>query len=1108
MPDAVTGDVRVRLLGPLRVECAGEDVPLTPTEEVLLRALASVYPEPMSLVGLERRLWPDGPPSSARASLHNHLSRLRRKLGDPTVVRTSHGYRLVGVGLDARELDDALTRADAAVCAGDHARALRLAEQGLRLAPTLDAADLDAFGQGPEQGLLRASQDAAQSLLELRAEALLGSGQHRTAASLLRELTRAQPLREHRWTLLIEALIASGRRADALATWSEARQVVVDQLGLEPGPSLSQAVSRLWDDPESDEPPDHAELRLVRTRARLAALLADSWTLVRAARELLDRDGVAVLTGGEWHGVEVATSAIAASRSSSTVTARCDRTPPAPLQPLVDILRRLDDKGGHTLPPELAWEVAQVLTPTRRPGYGASQLGAVRDPTQRLLRLVGDLAERTGTRLVVVHDVHLAGPTTAAALARLGAEGRVSVLLTVCDADSLARSVRDVAGPDGVLAVPPLTTGELERIGPALIAIPEGREHALARWLMEQTGGLVGQLLALAASVDAQSRSAAPPTLDQIRVLAERSSGVVARRLQEQLESLSPAARRAVEVAVVAGGALAPVVLPGLADDHGRRAASVASFLTADGAPTSRMVVDTVDRDLADAQRTELHLAVAETAERCGAAWAQIAPHRLASYDLDPRAALAAVSEAGDEACQLGTYPEACAWFDDALALLGEEAPPWTVLDLRQRREEASRLAGTPGHEQTLLELAELIQGPAPDPDDPASATVRRRAALSVARLGGTSEVGALDRRAVDLTDQALAAEPDPHERAVLAAATSLLHSMTGDVERCRGLFEAADRLTTDLDAADPVRGRPRRAVLPYAYLSLGRPDDLERRVAHGTELRDAGTSADDPEAEYEGWHLLASCALQSGDGELLRSACERLDLLAGVVGDAGRRWQAEYVRAATHAVDGDLAAAERHAEAALAAASGVAPSRAMAAYGGQLLELRRLDGRLSELVPMLEQAVLDQPTTAAWRAAAAHARAVSGDGHDPGAARAHLDALLAPAEPLTRDFLWLAGWTYAGRAVRILLGEDLADDRLLAHAVRCREALAPWAAVGVWQGTCTYGPAGTVLAALDLVLGDREAAQAHARAAVEWSQRIGSPVYAAEAHALLEDGR
>ena len=80
---------------------------------------------------------------------------------------------------------------------------------------------------------------------EARAEADLVLGRHGELVSELEALCREHPLRERLWELLMLALYRAGRQAEALRAYSKARDHLVDELGIDPGPALRQLEARI-----------------------------------------------------------------------------------------------------------------------------------------------------------------------------------------------------------------------------------------------------------------------------------------------------------------------------------------------------------------------------------------------------------------------------------------------------------------------------------------------------------------------------------------------------------------------------------------------------------------------------------------------------------------------------------------------------------------------------------------------------------------------------------------------------------------------------------------------------------------------------------------------
>ena len=81
--------------------------------------------------------------------------------------------------------------------------------------------------------------------IETRAEADLVLGRHGELVGELEALCREHPLRERLWELLMLALYRAGRQAEALRAYTEARDRLVDELGIDPGPALRELEARI-----------------------------------------------------------------------------------------------------------------------------------------------------------------------------------------------------------------------------------------------------------------------------------------------------------------------------------------------------------------------------------------------------------------------------------------------------------------------------------------------------------------------------------------------------------------------------------------------------------------------------------------------------------------------------------------------------------------------------------------------------------------------------------------------------------------------------------------------------------------------------------------------
>ncbi|MFJ9721258.1 BTAD domain-containing putative transcriptional regulator [Streptomyces sp. NPDC101209] len=260
--------MELRILGPVEIYDDRTEAPWMPTgakQRALLGALTVKAGQVVPADRLVDELWAERPPAGAANALQAHIARLRRQLppppvaGAPATARREHawlathplGYVLHAgrTPTDAQRFDHLLTQARTQAAA-EPARAQGLLRQALAL---WRGPALEGCGRGTicstEAALLEESRLLA---LEELHDTSLRLGQHRRLTAELRELTAAHPLRERFYELLMTALHRTGRQAEALAVYEQARRRLLHELGIEPGPVLHarlEAILRRRPDP-------------------------------------------------------------------------------------------------------------------------------------------------------------------------------------------------------------------------------------------------------------------------------------------------------------------------------------------------------------------------------------------------------------------------------------------------------------------------------------------------------------------------------------------------------------------------------------------------------------------------------------------------------------------------------------------------------------------------------------------------------------------------------------------------------------------------------------------------------------------------------------------
>ncbi|HEX4062946.1 MAG TPA: BTAD domain-containing putative transcriptional regulator [Streptosporangiaceae bacterium] len=247
----LTAGLEFGLLGPLLVSRDSAVVPIPAgRQRALLAALLLNAGRVVSVNELIDVLWGADPPASARASLHNCVGRLRANLGDdgdPPIRTRPPGYVFsVGRGelrLDVTAFEALLQAAQTAVKAGQWDLASAKTRAALSLWRGDPLADVDSQELARRE-VPRLAEMRLQAL-EIRLDADLRLGGHQEVIPELRHLAAGYPLREHLHGLLMLALYRSGRQAEALSVYQDAREVLVGELGTEPGSGLRELHQRM-----------------------------------------------------------------------------------------------------------------------------------------------------------------------------------------------------------------------------------------------------------------------------------------------------------------------------------------------------------------------------------------------------------------------------------------------------------------------------------------------------------------------------------------------------------------------------------------------------------------------------------------------------------------------------------------------------------------------------------------------------------------------------------------------------------------------------------------------------------------------------------------------
>lgn len=389
-------------------------------QRTVLALLAARHGRTVTVDRLIDELWMDHPPGGPRKTVQTYVSSLRSALASTGIEleRDGDGYRLLpGVGeLDLRTFEDALSDAVAAGTNRDRLAALRMATSlwsGHPFSNVGDSRLLDAESSRLTDRFL----DAEQQRLELELEV----GDAATVAAAAEAVVAEHPWREAFWRILLDALPAAGRAANAAAVADRARTTLAAELGSVELPWLKQHAR-----------PANGSLPLAPWLARRVGpdFVGREHELARLNELLESRRGLAMVSIEGDAGIgktRLAAEFAARAHASGTpvLAGRFDEHVRPPYRAVTEMLGRLADHEGEEAilrrgGPEAAEfaRLSERFGPTPRPAEPDVQRYRIAVAMGNVLRSLA--AER---RIVVVFDdVQWAGPPTLAALTQLATE--------------------------------------------------------------------------------------------------------------------------------------------------------------------------------------------------------------------------------------------------------------------------------------------------------------------------------------------------------------------------------------------------------------------------------------------------------------------------------------------------------------------------------------------------------------------------------------------------------------------------------------------------------------------------------------------------------------
>ncbi|MCB1256978.1 MAG: AAA family ATPase [Microthrixaceae bacterium] len=500
------------------------------------------------------------------------------------------------------------------------------------------------------------------------------------------------------------------------------------------------------------------------------------------------------------------------------------------------------------------------------------------------------------------------------------------------------------------------------------------------------------------------------------------------------------------------------------------------------------LIQHTLYQDLSHNRRARIHERVAEALEdltvgRPGERVSELAYHwAQATRPADTAKAVGYSAQAGAAALAALAPADAVRWFTQALELLAPTG------DLRQRAEiliglgNAQRETGTASHRETLLEAAQLA-----DQIDDVPLLVQ---AVLANNRGYHSVVGGVDEDRIAAIDRALerlSHEPSP-ERARLLGLSS--------AERTYAVG-LPERLALAEDAVAGARQSGDRSALLWAmqlaFRPINHPSTLDLYNKWTQEALGLVADSDDVLLRYHIHVNTMLAALQRADLSTLESNAAVAQQIATQVPHTSLRWNAKFHQAWQHGLKGDLAGFELGAEHALNYGIENGEPDAFTIFAAQITHVRFYQGRLHELVPVVEQALADSPTLYVFKAVLTLAKARGGE---LDAARQMLEDDLRLGFPMPEDQAWSTGLSAWADAASVL-GDSRAAAALKEMILPYHDQI-PSAAVGFFPSAAHY------LGCLDHILGNYNSAERWFEEALRLHSGMQSPILVATTQAAF----
>jgi DNA-binding SARP family transcriptional activator/tetratricopeptide (TPR) repeat protein len=1116
---------RIALCGELRVRIAGRDVSgELPSRQgrALFAFLVLHRDRAASRDELIDALWPTSPPSSPTAGLSSVLARVRRAVGHDVIVgRSQLTVRLdAGSEIDVETAHAAVPEAERCLAADDPASALAIADAALEIVARPLLAELDAPWVEAKRRELAALQPA---LLELRARAglTIGGVELPGAERAARTLSACHPYRESGHALLMEAQARRGNVAEAMQTFQGLRELLREELGTVPSPSVVALHDRLLREGAIEAAP--APESPVAGRIPLPSLgtgggerafvgrpealeqLTGTWEQATAGRLQF-----VVLIGEHGVGKTQLAARFARdlhARGALVLYGRCDEEAIVAYQPFVEALRHALRHDDLTSVEELADALRTLgrLVPEARVGPAADHEQEEPDPDDAemgrfilfdaVCRILGHLASERPT-LLVLDDLHWADQPTLKLLrhAVRDLEASPVMLLGAFRGEEVARDAGLASALADVRREHPLVRMRVEGLdeeaADELVAsrLSARQTPAFVRALRAETGGNPFFMdEALRSLQESGALAATGPALERALErmgVPEGVEEVIARRLAR----MSPAAAGALTVAAVVGNRFElATVREVLAEPDETVMAALEEAIAAgliveqperiDGFAFRHAILrEAIYARPTKSRRARLHQRVGEVLEP------QLATRRVTAAEIARHALLAGPLAAPQQAARYA----ALAGDDAARALAWEEAElhyrraldAWQELDDEREARRCdvllslarvqSRAGSSRASRASALEAAQSARARGAHEQ-------LARAALALGERYWEANVA--DRTYGKLLNEALRSleDADSALRArVLARLAENLH-FTAEQRLGAGLSAEAVAMARRLGDTDALL-----TALMARHVVLLNAAHLDERLRIIDEvLAVSGDSRVLVHAQqWRVYDLCEAARIDEGREQHLRFQEMSRRLRQPLISLAAAGWQGVFA-----ALDGDVAQTERCAREVLEVGRRAEAQDALSIHAGMLFMIRRWQGRVAELVADVETLSSGPYALAPWRAARALVSIETGAVEK---GRAACERFGERFDGVPQDFMWLG--------TMALLSETCAALGDTAGASVLYERLRPFGGHFVQLSyTACWGSVERYLGLLAGTLGDLDAARSHCDAALRANGRAGA---------------